>query len=84
MVMPRRGLGLVSRWCPQEFRRRPAGFTRANAPVRRAVARAAPRAGADEAMALEVDATADCLASEDLREGTRAFHERREPRYVGR
>lgn len=55
-------------------------------PVRRAVAlvRRTYELGLDEAMALEVEATADCLASEDIREGTRAFHERREPRYVGR
>ena len=60
--------------------------TNAPLPVRRAVAlvRRTYELGLDEAMALEVDATADCLASEDLREGTRAFHERREPRYVGR
>jgi acyl-CoA synthetase (AMP-forming)/AMP-acid ligase II/enoyl-CoA hydratase/carnithine racemase len=37
----------------------------------------------DEAMALEVAATARCMASSDLREGTAAFHEGRVPSYEG-
>lgn len=85
-------LGLVSRVVPdEEFADAVAALTgriSANAPmpVRRAVdlVRRSYELGLDEAMALEVEATADCLASEDLREGTRAFHERREPHYVGR
>ena len=40
--------------------------------------------GVEEAMALEVAATARCLATEDVREGTRAFHEGRPPTYQGR
>jgi enoyl-CoA hydratase/carnithine racemase len=39
--------------------------------------------GIDRAMDLEVAATARCLASEDVREGTRAFHEGRNPTYQG-
>ena len=37
----------------------------------------------EEAMALEVDATARCMASSDIREGTAAFHEGRDPVYEG-
>jgi len=37
-----------------------------------------------QVMAREVDGMLTCLASEDLREGTAAFLERRTPRYTGR
>lgn len=39
--------------------------------------------GIGDAMDLEIAATARCLASDDVREGTRAFHERRTPTYQG-
>ena len=37
----------------------------------------------ETAMALEIDATAQCMATQDVREGTRAFHEGRAPSYRG-
>ncbi len=85
-------LGLVSRVSSADrFAADVDGVARrisANAPlsVRRAVdlVRRTYELDLEQAMALEVEATADCLASDDLREGTRAFHERREPNYLGR
>jgi enoyl-CoA hydratase len=46
--------------------------------------RAAPGLTLDEVLRLEAEALLQCMDTEDWTEGVRAFHERREPRFLGR
>ena len=84
-------IGLVNRvFDPQSFAEDVAAFSAriaANAPLSVGQAVRIVRSTfdhtLDEAMALEVAATARCMSSSDLREGTAAFHEGRVPVYEG-
>jgi len=70
--------GAVRDYCAGIAANAPLSVTQAVRLVRHAYSH-----GIDEAMHLEIAATARCLSSDDVREGTRAFHEGRTPTYQG-